>query len=115
MLPKTNRLKKKKDFETVFKKGKNFKNKAFVLKFAKNGLDYNRFGFIVSQKVSKKAVIRNKIRRRLSEILKIYTNDMEQGIDLVFIALAASAKNNFSDTRDYVHDIFIKTKLIKNV
>ena len=39
MLPKINRIKKKKDFEIIFKKGKSFKNNLFILKFIKNNLD----------------------------------------------------------------------------
>ena len=55
MLSIKNRLKKKKDFAQVFKKGKNFKDDALSLKFAKNNLAASRFAFIVSLKVSKKA------------------------------------------------------------
>ena len=77
MLSKINRIKKKKDFEIIFKKGKSFKNKLFILRFIKNNLNQNRFGFVVSQKVSKKAVVRNKVRRRLAEIIKSYFNNLK--------------------------------------
>jgi len=32
----------------------------------------SQYGFVISKKISKKAVDRNKIRRRLAEIIKIY-------------------------------------------
>ena len=70
MLPKINRIKKKKDFEIIFKKGASFRNNLFTLRFLKNSLGINRFGFVVSQKVSKKAVVRNKVRRRLTEAIE---------------------------------------------
>lgn len=65
MLPEINRLKKKKDIEKVFEEGQVFKEGFLIFKIAKNNSGKIRFGFIVSQKVSKRAVLRNKIKRRL--------------------------------------------------
>ncbi|GAI32984.1 unnamed protein product, partial [marine sediment metagenome] len=62
MLNKRNRLKKKKDFDKVFKQGQGFKQDFLYLKIRKNNLKSSRFGFVVSKKFSKKAVIRNKIK-----------------------------------------------------
>ena len=62
MLSQQNQLKKKKDFEKVFKKGKGFKEDFLVLIFKKNNLNQSRFGFIVSKNFSKKANLRNKIK-----------------------------------------------------
>ena len=59
MLAKINRIKKKKDFEVIFKNSKSLKNNLFILKVAKNNLGLNRFGFVVSLKISKKATVRN--------------------------------------------------------
>jgi len=51
MLKKENRLKKKKDFEKVFKEGKSFKNNFLIVKINENNLNFPRFGFVVSKKV----------------------------------------------------------------
>lgn len=66
-LNKKNRLKKKRDFGEVFKKGKAVKGSFLFIKYRKNGLNMPRFGFVVSTKVAGNAVERNKIRRILSE------------------------------------------------
>lgn len=66
-LNKKNRLKKKRDFEDVFKKGRAVKGAFLFIKYKKNELSVPRFGFVVSTKVAGKAVERNKIRRILSE------------------------------------------------
>ena len=50
-----NPKKKKKDFEKAFKNGKFFKENFLILKTTENNIKEDRFGFIVSQKVSKKA------------------------------------------------------------
>jgi len=71
VLNKKNCLKKKKDFEQVIKKGKKIEKAFLVLKFFENSLEeVTRVGFVVSQKISKKASLRNQIKRRLREIIK---------------------------------------------
>ncbi len=112
MLPKVNRIRKKKDFEAIFKNSKSFKNNLFIFKIAKNNLGINRFGFVVSQKVSKKAVVRNKIRRRLSEIIKAKFHTIKNGTDIVIIALPGIDKREFSEMNEGVEKTIIKLGLI---
>lgn len=82
MLGKQHRLKKQKDFDAVAKEQSFFED-FLVLKKAKNNTDVSRFGFVVSSKVSKKAVIRNKIKRRLRNIIKEHMQSIEKGYDIV--------------------------------
>lgn len=112
MLPKINRIKKKKDFETIFRNSKSFKNNLFIFKIIKNNLGFNRFGFVVSQKVSKKATIRNKIRRRLAEILKAEARNTKIGTDMVFIVLPGIEKKEFFEIKEAVNNALIKSGLI---
>lgn len=112
MLPKPNRLKKKKDFEAVFKKGKSFKNSFLVLKIAPNKLEISRFGLIVSQKVSKKAVVRNKIRRRLSEIIRKKMEEIKNGQDMALIVLPGLENKSFLETEEIIINFFKKIKII---
>lgn len=87
MLAQKYRIRKKKDIERIFKKGRNIKQDSLILKTASNDLGFYRFGFIVSQKVSKKAVQRNKIKRKLREIVQQRVNFNAAGRDNLFIAL----------------------------
>jgi len=103
MLSKINRIKKKKDFEVIFKNGKSFKNSLFILKVAKNNLKISRFGFVVSLKVSKKATVRNKIRRRMSEAAR--AENMKQGLDLVLVALPKTTSADFDAIKSNVNAI----------
>ena len=84
-LNKKNRLKKKRDFEEVFKNGKTIKGVFLFIKFKKNDVSATRFGFIVSVKVSRKAVERNKLRRIFSEIVQTALKDIN-GFDLIVFA-----------------------------
>lgn len=112
MLPKINRIKKKKDFEVMFKNSKSFKNNLFIFKVMKNNLGLNRFGFVVSQKVSKKATIRNKVRRRLAEVVQKEYKNIRSGTDLVLIALPQAAVKNFSEIKEAVGNGLIAARLI---
>ncbi|MDD2757140.1 MAG: ribonuclease P protein component [Candidatus Pacebacteria bacterium] len=87
MLPKENRLKKKKEFEAIFENGRTIKGRNIIVKYLGNGLGYAKVGFIVSKKVSKKAVERNKIKRQLREVVK--KTDLKRGLSIIIIALSS--------------------------
>ena len=112
MLGKENRLKNKKDFDRVFKKGKGFKQDFLFLKLIKNNLEMNRFGFIVSQKISKKAVLRNKIKRRLRESVRKKLEKLKQGYDIVFLPSPDIREKNFKEIDQLINKILTKTKLL---
>jgi ribonuclease P protein component len=107
MVIKNNRISKKKDFDYIFKKGKNISGVLLILKFIKNNLGNNRFAFIINKKVSSKAIVRNKIRRRISETVKIFKNN-ENGLDIVFIALPAIRDKNFIEIKEEVNTLLSK-------
>ncbi|MEK7092307.1 MAG: ribonuclease P protein component, partial [Patescibacteria group bacterium] len=105
---------KKKDFEIIFKKGIGFKNSLLALKVIKNNFGGNRFGFIVSQKVSKKAIVRNKVRRRLAEIIKVEFKNIKNGLNIVIISLPGIETKEFFEIRDALRKLLIKAGIINN-
>ena len=116
MLPKINRLRKKQDFDRVFKKSITIKSGYFILKVAKNDLGIKRVAFITSQKVSKKAVIRNQARRRLSAAASLEFKNIKEGVDMVFIALPQIKEANSQEINKEVFLALNKAKLLsKNV
>jgi len=106
VLPKTNRLTKKKDFDSVFKKGKSIKVDFLIFKILKNDLKESRFGFVVSKTISKKAVIRNKVKRRLREAvfkgLKNQVTNTAKPSDIVIITLPGIEKREFLQLQEVV-------------
>ena len=68
-LPTKNRLKNKKDFDAVFKKGKALNGSFLFMKALPSSRGYPRFGFIVASKFAPKAVLRNKVRRLLADVI----------------------------------------------
>lgn len=83
MLPKENRLNKKADFLRVSKKGQVVQSKNFGLAYLEtNTSEPPKFGFIVSNKISKKAVERNRIKRILRQIIRDLITDSQSGLAL---------------------------------
>jgi ribonuclease P protein component len=113
MLPKENRLKKEKEFETVFKGGRMFKGDIIFLKYLANGTDKTKVGFVVSKKVSKLAVERNKIKRRMREIVRLRKKDLKEGLSIIFIALPSSRNKGCEDIKKDIETLFNKGELIK--
>lgn len=113
MLPKEYRLKKKKDFEKVLK-GRNLLAKNFlILKTVKNDLKTVRIGVVVSRKVSKKAVIRNKTKRRLREAAGANIKKIKPGYDLIFFTKKGIEKESFSEIKKDVEKLITRAKLFK--
>ena len=82
MLKKINRGLTRKDFEASRKVGKMYQSPLFGVSVIKQD-GVCRVGFVISKKISKKAVERNKIRRRLAEVIK---NKMPIGLKIIVLA-----------------------------
>ena len=104
MLPRPNRLTRTRDFELLFAQGR-FAGGAFVtLKFWRIVPDFQprrqltttdlKIGILVSKKVSKRAVVRNRIKRQVREIVRLLLkeNKIPIGYLLVF-SIKAEAKD----------------------
>ncbi len=86
MLKRENRIRLKKEFLEIKDKGKIKYSPFFGLVFLKKDDDLKKVGFIVSKKISKRAVDRNKIRRIFSEIMRKNLDKLEAGSRIVFLA-----------------------------
>lgn len=104
---------KKKEFEKVLKEGESFREDFLILKKRENNLFKIRIGFLVSKKFSKKAVQRNKIRRRLRELIRVKLGKIKEGKDMVFIPLPGLEKKNFQELENIINKIFLKAKILK--
>jgi ribonuclease P protein component len=112
MFKKKNRLKKTKDFDNVFKKGKTIAGKLVFLKIIKNKTDISRVGFIVSLKISKRATIRNKLKRQLRAIIKANFSDFKPGFDIITIAKPEIVNNKYQDIKEEIGNLLNKAKIL---
>lgn len=95
MLPRQHRLTKEKDFNKTFKSGKSCFGKVLGIKSFKNSLEHSRFGFVVSNKVAKKATVRNKVKRQLRDIVHKELKNVKAGYDFLIIALPSIIKTDY--------------------
>ena len=86
MLPAKNRLKKGYEIAKVYKKGVYGGAGVLSVKAAKTGKPESRLVVIVAKKISKKAVVRNRIRRRVIEFLRGKWGTVAPGYDIVVTA-----------------------------
>ena len=96
MLEKKYRMLATRDFERVFARGGLVPGPFFLIRYLKRGRPESRFGFVVSTKVSKKAVERNTLKRRLREIARGATPFLSTGYDYVFIMKKTANKTPFA-------------------
>ncbi len=112
MLPKNYRLTKKNDFAAVFKKGQSVKYGFLVCRAVKNNLPMSRFGFVVSKKISNKATIRNKVRRRLQNAVAGQLQNIKKPFDVVMVTLPGIEKKEFKDYQVAISMVFKKMGIL---
>jgi ribonuclease P protein component len=87
MLARKFRLTGAKEFGRIQREGKVYQSTNFGIAILKRGDEGpSRFGFIVSTKIAKDAVDRNRFKRAMSEAVRIASIDLTNGFDAVFLA-----------------------------
>lgn len=111
MLSKKYRLKKSGDIKGVLKFGRTDREGFLILKTRKNNLDISRFAFLISLKISKKATVRNKLKRKLSEYIRLNLSEIKNNIDAVLIVASDFSKKDNKETAELVNKLFVKAKI----
>lgn len=106
-----NSLKKNDDFRRVYRQKNSIANKLFILYIKKNDLDYSRAGFTVSKKIGK-AVVRNKVKRRMREVYRLKEKNIVKGYDLVLVARERCSEATYKEIESGILHILRKKNLI---
>ncbi len=109
MLASKNRLKKKVNFARIEIDGTMIQSKSFGMGiYNRNDNDPSRFGFIISTKISKKAVIRNKLKRIMSDAVRLCLNHTKNGYDVLFLVKPHVLKTSRIELEKEVYETTIK-------
>jgi ribonuclease P protein component len=111
MIPKQNRFIGNKPIERVYKTAKPMRTGAFNIRAKKSGLEDYRLAVVVSKKVSKSAVVRNRIRRRNFEyVRKNYSGSSKiSGQEIIITVFEESvARAKPADLADQLEKLFKK-------
>jgi len=113
MFSQENRLRHEKDIKALFLKGKSAFGVLVSVKFYPNRLGVARFAVVIGTKVAKRAVVRNRLRRQVREIIKKYLAEMKPGYDVaLLIKKEAIGKKSRQIEEELVATLKRKTPLL---
>jgi len=98
-------------YALVYDKGSTRLDSLLVMRSLPSGLSLSRYGFSVSRRVGT-AVTRNRVRRRLREILRLAT--LKPGWDIVFVVRPAAAGADYAALRRSVLELLSRAQLLTN-
>jgi ribonuclease P protein component len=103
------RLRRRKDFDAVFRQGRAWHNELLVLRSIPNALEHNRYGFVTSKRLGK-AVARNRVRRRLRESVRVLPAN--PGWDVVVSSKARAAEADFHELNRAVVELLDRAGIL---
>ena len=89
-------LKKTKDFQNVYRRGKSYANRYLVMYVLSNQTEGNRLGISVSKKVGN-SVVRHRVTRLIRESIRLNEEKFARGYDIVIIARNTAKGKKYSD------------------
>ena len=92
-LSRAQRIRHQRDFQALREHGASRAHPFLVMRAMPNALPHTRFGFIVSKRAAPLSVTRNRVRRRLREIVRAL--HFQNGWDVLLIARQSTAETQF--------------------
>ena len=115
MLNKKYRFHSRGGVKYVYQKGKTIRGKKASLVFCENTRGFTRIAVVVSKKVEKTAVGRNRIRRRVYEALRRNLDLIPKEHDYVFVIYSKEAmKMEFKDLEKLLGELVAESKVCYN-
>ena len=105
-------LKKIRDFQNVYKKGKSYANRYLVMYVLKNETDRNRLGISVSKKVGN-SVIRHHVTRLIRESYRLHEDMFNSGLDIVVIARSTAKDISYREVESALLHLGSLHKIVK--
>lgn len=107
------RIKKNKEFQQVFQKGKSFANRQFVVYvMKKEDQDTFRIGLSVSKKIGN-AVKRNQIKRYIRQAFLEMKEEIKKGNDYVIIARKPTSEMGMHDVKKSLEHVLKVARVLK--
>jgi ribonuclease P protein component len=104
-------LTKPEQYALVYNKGRSWISDLVVMKTRPNSLTFSRYGFSVSKRIGK-AVVRNRVKRMLREILRL--TSLDPGWDIIFIARPAAANVDYARLERTIDFLLSQAQLLRS-
>ncbi len=108
---KFERIKKSREFNFIYRRGKFVVSRSVVLYYYPNRLQAHRLGFSISKKTGN-SVQRHRIKRRFKEALRSLQGELKPGYDIVIVARKPAVNVKYREAREELWLACRKAKLI---
>lgn len=113
MLSKRYRFHSRGGVRYTYQNGKTIRGSRISLVFAENTRSKQRFAVVVSKKVMKSAVGRNRIRRRVYEAIRLQLGKITKPVDCIFIIYNKEVMEmEFKELQNLVVDLLKEAKIV---
>ncbi len=112
MLKRQNRLRKRYQFDYVYRHGSHYSSKYITIFVIPSKTNNIKIGFAVSKKIGH-AVTRNLVRRRLREIIYKEVPKLKQNYNLIISAKEGITQANFDELKKGLIELIIKAGIVK--
>jgi ribonuclease P protein component len=118
-LPKANRLKQRQDFDRVYQSGKRRRATGLNLVVLRTSLVAGssevlpiQVGISISKKVSKRAVVRNRIKRQLKAIVRQLLPRLESGLRMVILVRSEALTYEYGEFLQELEQLLVKAEVL---
>lgn len=112
MLAKKNRVNKEKEIVALVRAGQSVFGPYFSFKYKFLPKTSTKFGFVVSTKIDKRAVVRNKIQRRLRSLAKDNLVRIKDGYQILLLAKKPAATASYDELKKSFSECLHKARIL---
>jgi len=119
MLPAEQRLRENRDFRLIYARGRSHADSLAVIYVMRRNGDHanaapgRRIGFVVSKKLGD-AVVRNRIKRRMREALRLRLPDLREGpFDIIFVGRTGAKGAEWSAIQVSVGELLRRAGMLR--
>lgn len=113
MLPRQHRLLATRDFQRIYRRGRSSRSQTLQLRMQENGRPITRFGIVVSNRIAKRAVVRNRLKRRLRESVRPLLSRIRPGFDVILSAQTGADAATLQELRQDLQAVLDRARLIR--
>lgn len=111
MLQRRYRLRLSSDLQQVRQDSRGWRHPLIVLLVKANQNNVSRFAFVVGRRIGN-AVVRNRCRRLMREVVRHHLNEIEAGWDMMLIARSPFTAVSYHDVETAVLELLTRAHLL---